>query len=273
MPRRSPYGIVLVATADFAARHRLLPVVIMAGAAALNLSLGFRALAGVCALSAAYLVVQALWGQADGTNVRAPAERAVLLAVLVMAASLGIVRLYDYAATSGMLGVAAQEKYDAQSGGAFGVVLGGRSEALGSLGAIVDSPVIGHGSWAKDPVYVTLLEDRLARLGYVVQTRSSDLIPSHSHVFGAWVESGVMGAVFWLAVLTLPVRVLMALHLTRESLSPLFVFVSVLLVWDVLFSPFGAERRLLFGFNVALLTYALDSQARRTPATERGGAW
>src|SRR5258708_14335741 len=104
-----------------------------------------------------------------------------------------------------------------------GVLLAGRNEFLAAGSAIRDSPFIGHGSWAKDPKYKAILYDRLAELGYrkMGPELESDVIPSHSYVFGAWVESGILGAVFWCWALWLigsaPIRAS-----AREPLFPSF---------------------------------------------------
>ena len=46
-----------------------------------------------------------------------------------------------------------QKKYQMEASGKYGVLLGGRTELLASLPAVYDSPILGHGSWAKDRIY------------------------------------------------------------------------------------------------------------------------
>ena len=55
------------------------------------------------------------------------------------------------------------------------------------------------------------------------------------------------------------------LYITREPLGPLVAFIGFLMLWDILFSPFGAERRLTVPFNLVLMMFAWDVlRSRRT---------
>ena len=131
----------------------------------------------------------------------------------------------------------------------------------------MDRPILGHGSWAKNPGYAARILD--ARIhGYDIHYTShvqSDLIPTHSHLMGAWVEAGVLGALLWLWAIFLVLRVLANLYITREPLGPLLAFIGFLMLWDILFSPFGAERRLTVPFNLVLMMFAWDVlRSRRT---------
>ena len=173
------------------------------------------------------------------------------LAILTVA-MLGTLQLYDVAASEGWLGADAQTKYDEQSG-ALGVLVGGRSEVLVSSQAIIDSPILGHGSWAKDFAYVDLLTDRLSSLGYEIGGGFSDvgLIPAHSYLMGSWVWSGFLGGLFWLAILGLALRLLATMYSTRLELAPLLVFSTILLLWNIAFSPYGNSERIAASFGVS----------------------
>ena len=50
--------------------------------------------------------------------------------------------------------------------GEYGLLLGGRSEFLVSSLAVLESPVIGHGSWAKDCRYASLYVELKREAGY-----------------------------------------------------------------------------------------------------------
>src|SRR5437660_8719552 len=102
--------------------------------------------------------------------------------------------------------------------------------------AIRDSPIIGHGSWAKNPKYVAALQDELHKAGYQGSTVpiSPDLIPTHSHLFGAWVEAGILGAVFWFWALGLVASVLPRLHRLGDARVALVAFLAISFLWDVL---------------------------------------
>ena len=91
--------------------------------------------------------------------------------------------------------------------GKLGVLVGGRPETLVAIQAIIDSPIIGHGSFAVDEKYLQLLQDIQYKYGYSDSDEAEDIdvpsIPTHSHLTQAWVESGILGGIFWIYVLVL----------------------------------------------------------------------
>jgi len=178
--------------------------------------------------------------------------RRALLVFLVVAAIGGFASIYNYYAREGAFGKYAQEKTEAQSAGEGGALLGGRREILASSQAIIDSPILGHGSWARDPKYSALLQQRSDDLGYkrFQGGKLDDLIPTHSYVFGSWVDSGIAGGIFWLYVLIFTIYTTFNAS-GKEPLLPFFAFAGLMLTWDTLFSPLGTPTRFVAPFFVA----------------------
>jgi hypothetical protein len=174
--------------------------------------------------------------------------------------------LYQYSAVSGLLGEDARVKYEAQSQSSIGL-LAGRSEFLASTQAIADSPILGHGSWAKDVHYVDIMVERLNKLGIAVEgdAYQSDLIPSHSHLLGAWVEAGLFGAVFWAFVLWQTAVALLSSIRRPDYFVGLVSFILLNMLWDVLFSPFGLDRRVIAAASICLIV-AINQLAMRRKA-------
>lgn len=229
---------------------------IIVSAAALNIFMGFRSLGGICFLVAGYLLLQARWGQ-QLAKIRTWPRRVLLIGMVLAIVSVVVFQMYDYLAGSGLLGEVAQKNYILQTSGEYGLLLGGRSEVLVSSRAILDSPFLGHGSWAKDYQYSSLLNELRQQAGYISGVEDEEgLIPAHSHLFGAWVEAGLFGAVFWMWILSLPTRVLIRSPGMMDYLTPLMAFVAILLIWDIFFSPYGAKLRFLTPYYVVvLMTY------------------
>lgn len=246
--------IVLIASFANARLRNLGAIPLLTLAASLNLYNGFRSLAGECFLTASYLLLQriALLRRDRGDQITVAGA---LFAFGTLAlSSLAILQIYEYSISEGMLGYAAEHKYEIENSGRYGVLLGGRSEFLVGLVAALDSPVIGHGSWAKDWRYGARLDTMMSDMDYHVDGPSDSwLIPAHSHIVGAWVDAGILGAVFWLWILWLPARVLSRLYNTYNELSPLIAFLAILLAWDVMFSPYGAERRFITPYYVIVM--------------------
>ena len=250
---------LILLAAEIIRRRRMGPYIatgILVGAAALNIFMGFRSLGGICFLSATFVFMQTQWGELLA-NVRTRPRQVLLVGLVLVAAGIGFIKTYDYAAGSGLLGKDAQDIYESQAYGEYGLILGGRSEVLVSSRAILDSPFLGHGSWAKDDQYSSLLIELRRRAGYAGGADDEkDLIPTHSHLLGAWVEAGLLGAIFWVWTVSLPVHVLLRPHREIDYMTPLTAFVAFLLIWDILFSPYGAWLRFTTPYYVVVvMTY------------------
>lgn len=251
----------LAASSEIVQRHRFLAPAFILAAAALNLALGDRGHAGMCFVAGAFLLGRDVRRPANGRAPASPA-RVALLALALFAAGFGFLKIYEHAAGSGMLGRAEQQKYLLEAAGTGGVILGGRPEILVSLRAIEQEPVIGHGSYAPDSSFLAELNSELRARGYsTTYDSSSGMIPTHSHLFGAWVEGGILGAVFWFAVLVLAARVLLVTFRRHEPLAPLAAVVATMMLWDVVFSPYGAERRVIVAWAFVLFVTVLESVA------------
>ena len=256
--------LLIIAVCGVNVRWFFLRISIISFAIAVNLYLGFRSYAGICFLTAAYVFIQWLWVLKDAKKIDLSLKNLMVIGLVFFAVSFIFLKTYGHMARQGMLGENARQKYEQQAGGELGLLIGGRSEILVSLRAIMDSPIIGHGSWAKDYRYVNELIYLKRMLGYYPgQSNELGLIPTHSHLFGAWVEAGILGAVFWIWVLSLPVRGMVNLIIVKEYLTPLFVFFGFLLIWHVIFSPFGAELRFLIPFCIVVMMSLLKPRTRR----------
>jgi len=253
--------LILFSTTAFINRVRFMPSFILFFLALLNLYMGFRSLAGVCFLAGVYTFTQQHFAANTDVAVKFSLPKIAAISLLLIIAIFSFLKLYEYAAENYWLGERARNTLQFQSGD-LGVILGGRSAIYSATMAIVDSPVIGHGSWAKNPHYIDVMRD-LQKFGYTVGSFTglyrSGLIPTHSHFLGGWVEAGIMGAVFWGWVLILTCKTLLLQYNIRDPLNPLIAYIGIGFVWDVLFSPFGAERRLIIAFYLVLIMFVLST--------------
>lgn len=250
---------------------RFQPAAILFLLAVLNVIGNSRAAGGIAMLSAFYLGMQSINTQRPGSQ-RIRFRRMIALFAILSGTAWGSLQIYEHAAQAGWLGDRALKKYQMQAAGEYGAFIGGRSEIFASSTAVMDSPLIGHGSWAKDCRYSSLYVELKRRAGYNPGEESETcLIPTHSHLMGSWVQAGVLGALFWLWVLKLPLRVLSRLDIQRERLSPLIVYLSLFLVWHIFFSPFAGERRFVIPFIIVTVMSCLPSgpSSRSVPSRRR----
>jgi len=186
---------------------------------------------------------------------------------------------YVTLAESGTLGSTAYEKLQTQQvrgvDPVLGLFIGGRSEYNTSFVAIKDSPIFGHGSWFRSAYYYSYYVDSVHQFGSPEQINQVDstvsvgepLVPTHSHLFGSWVESGIIGAVFWLLALWTSFR---ALQRSVDLTSTIHVIVIVTFfqfVWNILFSPFGGSARL----SAAVLIVLYQAACRSNDWVSRSG--
>ena len=191
-----------------------------------------------------------------GETVKLKAGTVVLLSASIIVIIAGVLWIYGYSASAGILGEAAQQKYEIESSGNYGVILGGRPELLAELPAIYDSPILGHGSWAREPSYIIGMHEAQAALGYVGamyiprEVLQEGQIPAHSYFFRAWVDAGVLGAVFWGWVFIVTAKVLTRIYPASVDLLPAMAFLAFLLLWNIPFSPYGTQERILFPYTL-----------------------
>lgn len=248
--------MVLGAQLRFFSRKKFLSAVIILCAGLLNFYMDFRSLGLICALTGGFILITKSVSFGYRTLKRANAVKLILsggIAIII------INTFYSYSVNEGWLGEEVREKYLLQSTGDMGLLLGGRAEILASSQAIIDSPIIGHGSWAKDSKYVDTMVYALSQHGYVAPSMGdTDLIPTHSYLMGAWVEAGLAGAIFWLFALLLTLRCLAMCYQTNAAYTPLIAFFAFNLLWDIPFSPFGAEGRLYSAYYLSLMIITIS---------------
>lgn len=245
---------------------RLWPAaLLLLAVATLNFYMGYRSAGGIAFLATCYLAAQVLWRRRSASG-RIRTRQLIMLGIVAVIGAVGALQLYEHSAQSGWLGEDARQKYEMQSSGGYGLLLGGRTEILVSSRAVLESPVIGHGSGAKDCGYAALYAQLKREAGYSPGDADGEcLIPTHSHLMGAWVQAGILGAVFWVWALTLPIRTLTRLYTAPQRLTPLVALLAFLLIWDIFFSPFGAERRFMTPFYIVLMISFLPEGMKMPP--------
>lgn len=234
-----------------------------------NIVAGTRNQGGVCLTVVLYLIATRFMRKRNNGESEISPKLMLGIASSIVLSAVAIVWVYQYAAGSGMLGEDARSKYEQQASGKYGFLLGGRTEILGSIPAIYDSPIIGHGSWARDPAYLLAERQALALMGYSTADEISlddlqeGLIPAHSYIFGAWVNAGIVGAIFWGWVFFLTVKSLIRIYPESVVLLPLGCFCAFSLLWELLFSPYGAQWRIITPYYIVTLMSCVGAVAKK----------
>ncbi|MGA7856552.1 MAG: O-antigen ligase family protein [Terracidiphilus sp.] len=191
------------------------------------------------------------------------AGRIAVLAGLALSAGFLAIALVRLATSTGIIGQEAQEKNQQQSHLSAGILLGGRPEILVSSRAVMDSPILGHGSYAKDMKYTEMLSDIQVENGIQTdledQEASQGMIPAHSHLMSTWVQAGIFGAIFWIYILWLVFKGVIRVATLRPPNAPLYAWMLVGFAWDILFSPFGNTARMQEALMLVIILDLQDS--------------
>lgn len=250
---------------------RWLPLALVGIIALISLFLNARSLFGVALLSILYALGAALL-------VSRPAFQRVLnpksfFLVILLGLLLGQIFISGYGklAQQGVFGDEARSKYEMQTADNMSLLQGGRPESIVSVQAIKDSPIIGHGSWARDMYYTDMYFYELKQRGLVADAqfynfnKSQDgLIPSHSHLLGAWVETGILGVAIWIYALILAFKSLYAVLKLGALPGMLVTAIAFSVFWDVLFSPFASDGRIWMSAYLCILIALTHSLRLRT---------
>lgn len=197
--------------------------------------------------------------------------RIVVLAAIALSAGFAASGLVHFATSARFVSSDAQAKNKSESQSAIGMLLGGRPEILVSSRAVLDSPILGHGSAARDYKYVEMLSDLEAKQGNQldlqdIESNSRGLIPTHSHLMDAWVRAGILGGIFWIYVWWLAAKGVVRVAILRPALMPVYTYMLVELLWNILFSPFGGTRRATVSLMIVVIFDLLQPMVPRLAA-------
>ncbi len=225
---------------------------------------GSRALAVI----AVFAGCCAIWGYLRGKKTPPPFRlgRVVLLIVLCVVAGMAAYQGARWATGKGVLPAELDAKMQHQLANPYGLLASARPDSVAALYGITRRPLLGYGSTNVDPEVYKFYVD-LSTADFVGKEHKSLVdqllgqdeelgTPSHSLLFGAWVDAGIFAAISWMAFLFLTIYVLARSASWRGIVAPLFIVVALLALWDTLFSP--GPIRMDVAIKFAILSYALD---------------
>lgn len=258
--------IVIYATRLHARRVPISPELLVGIVGAINFAFGYRSLGLICLLTTLIVYLSRSYERTH-VDTFIHVRRLILpFGLLFIGANISL-QVYEYLVLNGYFGDIELEKFLAQSAGDFGLLVGARLDTLGGFLAVLESPFIGYGSWARDSTYVQLLVSEFRHLGYedaavLRNYLEYENIPSHSYVLGAWVEGGFVASWQWFWAIWTTLFALVAVYRVGHPLLPLIVYLALNEVWNILFSPMGAEQRMLSGIALASTVVAYDQSVK-----------
>lgn len=266
------YGTILVVmmiSSYFYARRRYaISALLVLGICGVNVILNYRSpvLQLFLTLAAVYPIIPERFGAVQILP-RANGARLLVLALMAFGAAATANESVKLVTRTGVVAQEAQEKNESQEN-AGNLLLGGRPEFVFGLRAALDSPLVGHGSWAKDPKYYEMLYDWMVETGETPELERGDIIsdtpmiPGHSHIVTAWIWSGIAGLIFWAYMSWFVLRGMVPIAIQRPPLAPIYMYLLIVMFWDIFFSPFGANRRLTESFLLVVIADGLQLASR-----------
>lgn len=127
------------------------------------------------------------------------------------------------------------------------------SSAMVGFSAILESPLIGYGSWGRDTRFAKLYADIQFRMNKSQESPLYDFdlirlatIPAHSQFLDAWIEGGLLGITFMVCYLMILLRGLRALIAIQDP-SPTITLLGFFMIWGLwalFMSPFKGLTRM-----------------------------
>jgi hypothetical protein len=137
------------------------------------------------------------------------------------------------------------------------LIMTGRAETFIGWIAFMDKPILGHGTWAKDPswkyhqLYYLFNSDNTPRDANV-----TDVIPAHSVLIAAGMYNGVLAFIFMFSILFFFVKTGFNSLNKRNPYMIIVIWGLSNLVWEGLFGPSSHFRLTMpFYFAVILISH------------------
>ena len=226
----------------------------------LAISLGTRSL-GLCVVATGGALIYTCRNKRDNSSaiIRSDRYRVTLFAVVVLLVVMVTGYFYGVAAKSGVLGESSRNDYLIQSSGDYGPIVGGRAEPVIALLAVAKSPVFGYGYGADSAQEMyqsanVFFQKHNYRVNVTtIQRKNDGNIPQHSYLLNFWISYGIFGLLFWIFILRNLIYITIRELKIQSFLLPLLLYVTILMIWNIFFSPYGAGVRIEFSLILVMV--------------------
>jgi hypothetical protein len=254
---------IMVAVFAVAPKARLWLTLGLFCLAGLHLYFESRSLAAITCVVAFYCLLATFWARPYPAAFKVQTLSAIVVSIVVFAYAGPL--LFTWLADSRLLSENLVTKNQVQAANRYGFLAAARPDTFTALYAISKKPILGYGSGNFDSEVFAFYAEvnaasyrdaQLSRRVFKSIYQEDWLlgIPSHSHLFGAWADAGIFAALSWLFIVWLNLKMLAQLWRWGHPFAPLFVFVGIETLWDVLLSP--GPIRLDIAVRVAVIATA-----------------
>ena len=253
--------LVALITTRINFQNEFIKIFIFLSLSLFNFYFGFRSLGGVCLFISLFMTIIKFDFIRKFLDNKQPIQLKIIsFIIFFLFLSYFVNYSYSFLAVNEYLGLEELQRYQSQVGN-FGILIGGRQEVLTSIYAVMNSPFIGYGSWAINPFSENLLSGLLLDFGYYKAQAFNyfdDRIPTHSHLLGAWVSSGIFGIFIWIWFLYNIIKAIILNSIIKDNWNAFFLFICVFMIWKIFFSSFSGEARFFDAFYLCLILFIND---------------
>lgn len=245
-------------------RFRMLTAILLLALTVVDIFKDARSLAlltGATALVGMYATVS---GKKYTKNLTS--RKVILLCALALLAAGSAYEGAKIATENKLFPESLQRKMEFQFSSRYGLLASARPETASELYAIYHKPIFGYGP-GKDNSDVQRVYALVAAYQYRSENREGVVseaykrrghgIPTHSLLLGAWAEAGVFAGICWMLCFGLAAYVIFHSIRWSNKWVYLYIFVSLLVMWDILFSP--GPVRLTMAIELLILSHAVRS--------------
>ncbi|NEP77043.1 MAG: O-antigen ligase family protein [Okeania sp. SIO3B3] len=156
-----------------------------------------------------------------------------------------------------------QEEKDSSHGRLQGI--------LGGIHTVIQSPIIGFGSWASTAELAEAQRDYFKSHGNKSLFEKRRTIGAHSQLLDTWMAGGILAALFFIFLFYMCFWGILRCTVQRayDSFTSPIIFLCMITLWHILQSPFGGYHRFTIALTIMSLVILKKEIAEdRASATE-----
>jgi hypothetical protein len=215
-----------------------------------NIFMDFRIMGAICLMIAAVL-----WVRSSNPDGLSGVQLLKLLSACMIAGAIVAAALY---ATHDEF---AKRREGSNVGREAGLVVAAQG--------VIESPIVGYGSWPTDPRLVSLFQEQVAEEGQSYgDSARVQAFTAHSQALQAWIEGGVLAVLFFVyyGIRLVSTGFNVALKRRPDGYLPIFLVFLIYNTWHLFMSPFSGPNRLPIAVSVAIICMVGLEGVRRQKA-------